>query len=79
VSHGFRTDAVDAAGLPLAGVVVEGLEHMRCVDGGKMWQYVSRVTVPIESAAGSSESGGLVIMSKRVDMTRDLADVYNVE
>lgn len=81
-THGFFASTVLDNGVPAPGVVTEGVEHMQCMDGGRMWHRVCRVTIPVEASGTSVASSApctLVILSRRLDMTAELADRYTID
>jgi hypothetical protein len=77
-SHGFYASRVLPNGLPAPGLVTEGVEHMLCAHGGRMWQFISRITLPVEprTADAAAASPLYAVMSRRLDMTSELADLY---
>lgn len=80
-SNGFFASTVLENGVPAPGVVTEGVEHMQCMNGGRMWHRVCRVTIPVEAAGASNPLAPctLVILSRRLDMTAELADRYTID
>jgi hypothetical protein len=81
-SNGFFASTVLQDGVPAPGVVTEGVEHMLCMNGGRTWHRVCRVTVPVEGSSSASHASSmctLVILARRLDMTAELADRYTIE
>ena len=81
-THGFFASTVLDNGVPAPGVVTEGVEHMICMDGGRMWHRVCRVTIPVEASGTSSAPNDpctLVILSRRLDMSAELAHRYTID
>eukprot|EP00892_Ulva_mutabilis_P007916 jgi/Ulvmu1/5497/UM023_0033.1 len=99
-SQGFQeaSGGALAAGMPPVGVTTKGVQHVRCGDGGTMWQLVHRVTfavqVPLPIAAALIEfaasnpdvpppppptATALIVMSNRMDITRDMERVFAIE
>lgn len=81
-SNGFFASTTLLNGVPAPGVVTEGVEHMQCMDGGRMWHHVCRVSIPVEGSAQPSPMQipcTLVILSRRLDMTAELAQRYTID
>lgn len=98
-SQGFQEAASGcfAHGVPPAGITTKGVQHVRCGDGGTMWQLVHRVTfavqVPVPVAAALIDfaasnpdipppppptATALIVMSNRLDITRDMERVFAI-